>query len=42
MERNPATEEAIQIKASKKVAFRAVSDLKMAANSMPGNTVDGH
>jgi DNA-binding protein HU-beta len=28
--RNPATGEAIQIKASKKVAFRAAKDLKMA------------
>jgi DNA-binding protein HU-beta len=28
--RNPATGEAIQIKASKKVAFRASKDLKMA------------
>jgi DNA-binding protein HU-beta len=30
MGRNPATGEAIQIKASKKVAFRAAKDLKMA------------
>ena len=30
MGRNPATGEAIQIKASKKVAFRATKDLKMA------------
>jgi DNA-binding protein HU-beta len=30
MGRNPATGEAIQIKASKKVAFRAAQDLKMA------------
>jgi DNA-binding protein HU-beta len=30
MGRNPGTEEAIQIKASKKVAFRAAKDLKMA------------
>ena len=30
MGRNPATGEAIQIKASKKVAFRASKDLKMA------------
>jgi DNA-binding protein HU-beta len=28
--RNPATGEAIKIKASKKVAFRAAKDLKMA------------
>ena len=28
--RNPATGEAIQIKASKKVAFRATKELKMA------------
>jgi DNA-binding protein HU-beta len=31
MGRNPATGEAIKIKASKKVAFRAAKDLKMAA-----------
>jgi len=30
MGRNPATGEAIQIKAGKKVAFRAAKDLKMA------------
>jgi DNA-binding protein HU-beta len=30
MGRNPATGEAIKIKASKKVAFRAAKDLKMA------------
>ena len=30
MGRNPATGEAIKIKASKKVAFRATKDLKMA------------
>jgi DNA-binding protein HU-beta len=30
MGRNPATGEAIQIKASKKVSFRAAKDLKMA------------
>jgi DNA-binding protein HU-beta len=30
MGRNPSTGEAIQIKASKKVAFRAAKDLKMA------------
>jgi DNA-binding protein HU-beta len=30
MGRNPATGEAIQIKASRKVAFRAAKDLKMA------------
>jgi DNA-binding protein HU-beta len=30
MGRNPGTGEAIQIKASKKVAFRAAKDLKMA------------
>jgi DNA-binding protein HU-beta len=30
MGRNPATGEAIKIKASKKVAFRASKDLKMA------------
>jgi DNA-binding protein HU-beta len=30
MGRNPATGEAIQIKASKKVAFRATKELKMA------------
>jgi DNA-binding protein HU-beta len=30
MGRNPATGEQIQIKASKKVAFRAAKDLKMA------------
>jgi len=30
MGRNPATGEAIQIKASKKVVFRAAKDLKMA------------
>jgi DNA-binding protein HU-beta len=30
MGRNPATGEAIQIKASKKVAFRAAKDLMMA------------
>jgi DNA-binding protein HU-beta len=30
MGRNPATGEVIQIKASKKVAFRAAKDLKMA------------
>ena len=30
MGRNPATGEAIQINASKKVAFRAAKDLKMA------------
>ena len=30
MGRNPATGEAIQIKASKKVEFRAATDLKMA------------
>jgi DNA-binding protein HU-beta len=30
MGRNPMTGEAIQIKASKKVAFRASKDLKMA------------
>jgi DNA-binding protein HU-beta len=30
MGRNPATGEAIQIKASKKVAFRPAKDLKMA------------
>ena len=30
MGRNPATGEAIQIKASKKVTFRAAKDLKMA------------
>jgi len=30
MGRNPATGETIQIKASKKVAFRAAKDLKMA------------
>jgi DNA-binding protein HU-beta len=30
MGRNPATGEPIQIKASKKVAFRAAKDLKMA------------
>jgi DNA-binding protein HU-beta len=30
MGRNPATSEAIKIKASKKVAFRAAKDLKMA------------
>jgi DNA-binding protein HU-beta len=30
MGRNPMTGEAIQIKASKKVAFRATKDLKMA------------
>jgi len=42
MERNAATGEAIQIKASKKVAFRAASALKMAANSMSGDTVDEH
>jgi DNA-binding protein HU-beta len=30
MGRNPATGEAIKIKASKKIAFRAVKDLKMA------------
>jgi DNA-binding protein HU-beta len=31
MGRNPATGEAIKIKAGKKVAFRAAKDLKMAA-----------
>ena len=30
MGRNPATGEAIKIKASKKIAFRAAKDLKMA------------
>jgi len=30
MGRNPATGEAIKIKASRKVAFRAAKDLKMA------------
>jgi DNA-binding protein HU-beta len=30
MGRNPATGEAIQIEASKKVTFRAAKDLKMA------------
>jgi DNA-binding protein HU-beta len=30
MGRNPATGEAIKIRASKKVAFRAAKDLKMA------------
>jgi DNA-binding protein HU-beta len=31
MGRNPATGEAIKVKADKKVAFRAAKDLKMAA-----------
>ena len=35
MGRNPATGEAIQIKASKKVAFRAAKDLKMAISPHP-------
>jgi DNA-binding protein HU-beta len=36
MGRNPATGEAIQIKASKKVAFRASTELRAAIGALPG------